>query len=59
MELPRRGLTDQNLYQVHNLKAKTAFLSTVYTVPTVRCPSPLLVVARTLSCKTPFVVKTF
>src|SRR5262249_13711342 len=43
MELPRRTLTDQNVYQVHNLKAKTAFLSTVYTVPTVRCPSPLLI----------------
>ena len=36
MELPRRGLTDQNVYQVHNLKAATAFFSTVYTAYTVR-----------------------
>jgi len=49
MELPRRGLTDQNLYQVHNLKAKTAFLSTVYTVPTVRCFSSSLVDCGTRS----------
>ena len=43
MQLPRRGLTDQNVYQVHNLKAETAFFSTVYTVPSVRCFSSSLV----------------
>ena len=52
MELPWRGLTDQNRYQVHNLKAETAFFSTVctvptvYTVPTVRCFSSWLVDSR-------------
>jgi len=32
-----------NLYQVHNLKAETAFSSTVNTVSTVRCFSSSLV----------------
>jgi hypothetical protein len=57
MGVPRRGLTDRNVYQVHNLKAETAFFSTVNTVATVRCFSPLrwsiVGLAGTLSSKTP------
>jgi len=33
----------KNLYQVHNLKAETAFFSTVNTMSTVRCFSSSLV----------------